>query len=189
MRILFVASEGLPFSKTGGLADVVEALPKALVALGHEAAVVLPRYRGTEAPSVVLPSLTVPMGGARLRFPAIVDGALIGGVRYFFVDDPAYFDREGLYGAGGRDYPDNAERYTEFCRAAIELTKHIWPADVFHCHDWQGALVPVLLRTSYSDDPVVANTPVVFTIHNMGYHGLFSRDVLDRIGIPATVFH
>src|SRR5438105_1705961 len=189
MRILFVASEGLPFSKTGGLADVVEALPKALVALGHEVAVVLPRSRGTEAAAVVLPSLTIPMGGARLRFPAIADGALVGGVRYFFVDDPAYFDREGLYGAGGKDYPDNAERYTELCRAAIEVSKHIWPADVFHCHDWQAALVPVLLRTSYGDDPLVKNTPVVFTIHNMGYHGQFPRDVLDRVGIPATVFH
>lgn len=189
MRILFVASEGLPFSKTGGLADVVEALPKALVAQGHEVAVVLPRYRGTEAASVVMPSLTIPMGGARLRFPAIVDGALLGGVRYFFVDDPGYFDREGVYGAAGKDYPDNAERYAEFCRAAIEIAKHIWPADVFHCHDWQAALVPVLLRTSYSDDSLVKNTPVVFTIHNMGYHGQFARDVLDRVGIPATVFH
>src|SRR5437762_14123768 len=79
MRILLVASEGLPFSKSGGLADVMEALPKALVALGHEVAVVLPRCRGTEATAVVLPSLTIPMGGARLRFPAIVDGALVGG--------------------------------------------------------------------------------------------------------------
>jgi starch synthase len=189
MRILFVASEGLPFSKTGGLADVVEALPKALVAQGHEVAVVLPRYRGTEGSAVVIPSLTIPMGGARLRFPAIADGALIGGVRYFFVDDPAYFDREGLYGTAGKDYPDNAERYAEFCRAAIEVAKHIWPADVFHCHDWQTALVPVLLRTSYSDDPTVKNIPVVFTIHNMGYHGQFARDVLERVGLPPTVFH
>ncbi|HKD50463.1 MAG TPA: glycogen synthase GlgA [Candidatus Acidoferrum sp.] len=189
MRILFVASEGLPFSKTGGLADVVEALPKALAAQGHEVAVVLPRYRGTEPASLVLPSLTIPMGGGRLRFPAIVNGALVGGVRYFFVDDPGYFDREGLYASGGRDYPDNAERYSEFCRASIELAKHIWLPDVFHCHDWQTALVPVLLRTSYSDDPLVKNIPVVFTIHNMGYHGQFPREVLDRVGIPATAFH
>ena len=189
MRILFVASEGLPFSKTGGLADVVEALPKALVAQGHEVAVVLPRYRGTEVTAAVIPSLTIPMGGARLRFPAIADGALLGGVRYFFVDDPAYFDREGLYGNAGKDYPDNAERYAEFCRAAIEISKHLWPTDVFHCHDWQTALVPVLLRTSYSDDPLVKNIPVVFTIHNMGYHGQFPKDVLERVGLPATLFH
>jgi len=84
VRILFVASEGLPFSKTGGLADVVEALPKALVGLGHEVAVVLPRYRGTKANSVVVPSVTIPMGGTRLRFPSVADGSVISGVRYFF---------------------------------------------------------------------------------------------------------
>ncbi len=152
MRILFVASEGLPFSKTGGLADVVEALPKALVAQGHEVAVVLPRYRGTKVVAEVMPSLTIPMGGTRLRFPAIGDGTTLNGVRYYFVDDPAYFDREGLYGGSTGDYPDNPERYAEFCRAAIEVAKHVWPADVIHCHDWQTGLVPVLLRTSYSDD-------------------------------------
>ena len=189
MRILFVASEGLPFSKTGGLADVVEALSKALVVQGHEVAVVLPRYRGTKATAVVMPSLTIPMGGTRLRFPAIADGTQLNGVRYYFVDDPEYFDRDGLYGGSSGDYPDNGERYTEFFRAAIEVTKHVWPADVIHCHDWQTALVPVLLRTSYRDDPLVRDIPVVFTIHNMGYHGQFTKDVLDRAGIPQGVFH
>jgi len=189
LRILFVASEGLPFSKTGGLADVVEALPKALVAQGHEVAVVLPRYRETKATAVVMPSLTIPMGGTRLRFPAIADGTLLSGVRYYFVDDPAYFDRDGLYGGSAGDYPDNAERYAEFCRAAIEISKHVWPADVFHCHDWQTALVPVLLRTSYGDDPLVKDTPVVFSIHNMGYHGQFTKDVLERVGLPQALFH
>jgi starch synthase len=189
VRILFVASEGLPFSKTGGLADVVEALPKALVAQGHEVAVVLPRYRGTKATAVVMPSLTIPMGGTRLRFPAIADGTLLNGVRYYFVDDPAYFDRDGLYGGSSGDFPDNAERYAEFCRAAIEVAKHLWPADVIHCHDWQTALVPVLLRTSYSDDPLVRDIPVVFTVHNMGYHGQFAKEALERAGIPQDVFH
>jgi starch synthase len=189
MRILFVASEGLPFSKTGGLADVVEALPKALVAQGHEVAVVLPRYRGTKATAVVMPSLTIPMGGTRLRFPAIADGTQLNGVRYYFVDDPAYFDRDGLYGGSSGDFPDNVERYTEFCKAAIEVAKHVWPADVFHCHDWQTALVPVLLRTSYGDDPLVKDIPVVFTIHNMGYHGQFPKEGLERAGIPQGVFH
>ena len=188
VRILFVASEGLPFSKTGGLADVVEALPKALVAQGHEVAVVLPRYRGTKATAVVMPSLTIPMAN-RLRFPAIADGTQISGVRYFFVDDPAYFDRDGIYGTSAGDFPDNAERYSEFCRAAIEIVKHVWPADVIHCHDWQTALVPVLLRTSYGDDPLVKDIPVVFTIHNMGYHGLFKADVLERAGIPRAVYN
>ncbi len=187
MRILFVASEGLPFSKTGGLADVVEALPKALVALGHEVAVILPRYRTTKTATIVLPSLTIPMG-ARLRFPAVADGTSIGGVRYYFVEDAAYFDRPQLYGEGGKDYADNAERFGEFTRAAIEIVKHVWPADVIHCHDWQSAPLPVLLRTQYSDDPLLGNLPVVFTIHNMGYHGQFPRDVLAKIGLPERLF-
>src|SRR5438477_12723712 len=121
MKILFVASEGLPFSKTGGLADVVEALPKALVAGGHEVAVVLPRYRGTKATAVVMPSLTIPMGGARLRFPAIADSAVLNGVRYLFVVDAAYLDRDGLYGGRRGDYPANPERSAVYCSAAAAL--------------------------------------------------------------------
>ncbi len=87
------------------------------------------------------------------------------------------------------EYPDNAERYTEFCRAAIELAKQVWLPDVIHCHDWQTALIPVLLRTSYGDDPVVRNLPVVFTIHNIGYHGVFPKEALERAGIPPVLFH
>jgi starch synthase len=187
MRILFIASEGLPFCKTGGLADVIEALPKALVAQGHDVAVVLPRYRNMQIKNIVIKSMTVPMGTS-LRFPAIADGARPGGVQYFFVDDREYFDRDQLYGVGGRDYPDNAERFAEFARAAIELAKQLWLPDVIHCHDWQSALVPVLLRTGYRADAQVSGIPVIFTIHNMGYHGLFARDVLARIGLPDTLF-
>jgi starch synthase len=188
LRILFAASEGLPFSKTGGLADVIEALPKALVAQGHELAVVLPRYRGIKTSMVVMPSVTIPLGG-RLRFPSVADGTMLNGVRYFFVDDPGYFDRDGIYGGSAGDFPDNAERYSEFCRATIEIAKHVWPADVIHCHDWQTALVPTLLRSLYAPDPLVKDLPVIFTIHNLGYQGQFPRAVLDRAGIPPEVYH
>jgi starch synthase len=187
MRILFIASEGLPFSKTGGLADVIEALPKALVAGGHEVAVVLPRYRKTPANGVAVSSLTVPMGGT-LRFPVILDGTRVNNVQYFFVDDPEYFDREHLYGAGGADYPDNAERFAEFSRAAIELAKQVWKPEVIHCHDWQSALVPVLLRTQFDGDPDLRELPVVLTIHNMGYQGLFPRETMKRVGLPESLF-
>ena len=188
MRILFVASEALPYAKTGGLADVIEGLPKALVKLGHEVAVFLPKYQGVEASSLEMTSMTIPQG-TRLRFPAILNGGLHRGVRYFFLEDPFYFDREGIYGSKNHEYPDNAERFTEFSRAAIELAKQIWMPDLMHCHDWQTAMVPVLLRSSYGDDPAMRDMPVVFTIHNMGYHGIFPRDALDRAGIPAGVFH
>jgi starch synthase len=188
LRILFAASEGLPFSKTGGLAEVIEALPKALVAQGHELAVVLPRYRGIKTTMVVMPSVTIPLG-SRLRFPSIADGTMLNGVRYFFVDDPGYFDRDGIYGGSAGDFPDNAERFSEFCRATIEIAKHVWPADVIHCHDWQTALVPTLLRSLYSTDPLVKDIPVIFTIHNLGYQGQFPAAVLDRAGIPPEVYH
>ena len=111
MRILFVASEGLPFSKTGGLAEVIQGLPRALVAQGHEVAIVLPAYRGTQTSTVVLPSVTIALG-TQLRFPGVSDGTVLEGVRYFFVDDPARdFDREGIYGTAiGRLFgqPDGA---------------------------------------------------------------------------------
>jgi len=187
MKILFVASEGLPFSKTGGLADVIEALPRSLAALGHEVTVLLPRYRNTRGVSVTVPSLTVPAGEV-LRFPAIVEGGTLHGVYYYFVDDPEYFDREQLYGAAGKDYPDNAERFAEFCGAAIEFCKRVWMPDVIHCHDWQAGLVPVLLRTLYAKDEVLQELPVVFTIHNMGYHGSFPRDTMKKIGLPENLF-
>jgi starch synthase len=188
MRILFVASEALPYAKTGGLADVIEALSRALVKLGHEVAVFLPRYRGVKASSVVLPSMTIPQG-TRLRFPAIADGGMHRGVRYFFLDDPFYFDRDGIYGERNQEYPDNAERFTEFSRAAIEMAKQIWLPELIHCHDWQTAMVPTLLRSSYGDDPVVRDIPVVFTVHNIGYHGVFPKEAMERAGIPAGVFH
>src|ERR1700686_58586 len=125
VRILFVASEGLPYSKTGGLADVVEALPKALVAMGHEVAVLLPRYRGVRPSANAVKTLELPMGAAT-RSCTIVDGARPHGVQYFLVDDPAYFDRENLYGSAEADYPDNAERYAEFAYAAVEVAKQVW---------------------------------------------------------------
>jgi starch synthase len=188
MRILFAASEALPYAKTGGLADVIEALPRALVKLGHEVAVFLPRYRGIKVNSVTIPSLTIPLG-TRLRFPSVANAGVHRGVRYYFLDDPFYFDRDGIYGDRNREYPDNAERFTEFCRATIELAKQVWMPDLIHCHDWQTAMIPVLLRTSYGDDPSVRDLPTVFTIHNMGYHGIFPREALDRVGLPSAIYH
>ena len=187
MKILFVASEGLPYSKTGGLADVIEGLPRALAEMGHEIAVLLPRYRGNKAASVILSSVTIALGN-QLRFPALVEGKAVGGVRYFFVDDPEYFDRAQLYGDRSGDYPDNAERFAEFSRAAIEFVKRVWLPDVIHCHDWQAALVPLLLRTQHANDPAVRSLPSVLTIHNLAYQGVFPRTALDSIGLPPQLF-
>jgi starch synthase len=187
MKILFVASEGLPYSKTGGLADVIEALPKTLRDMGHEVAVLLPRYRGNKIISTLISSVSVAIGDT-LRFPAIAEAQPHAGMRYFFVDDPFYFDREHLYGDKSGDYPDNAERFTEFSRVAIEFMKRIWLPDVVHCHDWQSALVPVLLNTQHASDPAVRSLPSVFTIHNLGYQGLFPETAIRRSGLPQSLF-
>ena len=187
MRILFVASEGLPFSKTGGLADVIEALPKTLAASGHEVAVLLPRYKKTPATGLVLTRLSMQIGGST-RNASILDGTVLNGVQYFFLDDPAYFDRDQLYGTAQGDYPDNAERFAEFSRAAIEVAAQVWTPDVIHCHDWQAGLVPVLLRTQHEDDPELRKIPVVLTIHNIGYQGVFPREAMERAGLPESLF-
>lgn len=187
MKILFVASEGLPYSKTGGLADVVDSLPRALREMGHEVAVLLPRYQGNKIISTLVSSVTVSLGET-LRFPAICEAEPRHGVRYFFVSDPEYFERDQIYGDREGDYPDNAERFTEFSRVAIEFMKRVWLPDLVHCHDWQSALVPVLLRTQHADDPAVRSLPVVLTIHNLGYQGLFPQTALRRSGLPERFF-
>ena len=154
MHIAFVASEGVPYSKTGGLADVVGSLPKALASLGHQVSVYLPRYRQTKLsdPQTVVRSVTVPFDD-HYRFPSVVTAGMVNGVRHYFVEYPAYFDRDALYGTALGDYIDNAERYALFCRAVLEASKIVGVPQIFHCHDWQAALVPVLLRSLYAQDP------------------------------------
>ena len=189
MHIAFAASEGLPFSKTGGLADVVGALPRALAAMGHQVSVYLPRYRQSKLtdPQTVVRSITVPFDD-QYRFCSLVNANNQPGIRHFFVDYPTYFDREALYGTAVGDYPDNAERFALFSRAVIEASKVVGVPDIFHCHDWQSALIPVMLRTFYAEDPAFENVAAVFTIHNMGYQGLFPAEILPLLLLPWDLF-
>src|SRR5579871_4826556 len=189
MNIAFAASEGVPFSKTGGLADVVGALPRALAALGHQVTVYLPRYRQTKLtdPAIVVRSVTVPFDD-QYRFASVVSGGTQGGVRFYFVEYPPYFDRDALYGTPAGDYPDNAERFALFSRTVLEASKILGVPHIFHCHDWQSALIPVLLRTIYADDPAFKDTGTVFTIHNMGYQGLFPPETLPLLMLPWDLF-
>ena len=189
MNIAFAASEGVPFSKTGGLADVVGALPRALATLGHQVSVYLPRYRQTKLvdAATVVRSITVPFDD-KYRFASVVSGGTQAGVRYYFVEYPPYFDRDALYGTPAGDYPDNAERFALFSRAVLEASKILGVPDVFHCHDWQTALLPVLLRTVYAEDPAFRDVATVFTIHNMGYQGLFPPETLPLLMLPWDLF-
>ncbi len=189
MHIAFAASECVPFSKTGGLADVVGALPPALAALGNRVTVYLPRYRQTKLTQAnpVLHSVTIPFDD-RYRFCSVVDGGTHSGMQFYFIDYPPYFDREALYGTSVGDYRDNAERFALFSRAALEASKILGVPDVFHCHDWQSALVPILLRSVYLEDPAFREVASVFTIHNMGYQGIFPPEILPLLMLPWDLF-
>ena len=192
MRVFFVASECVPFSKTGGLADVVGALPEALAALGHEVSVIIPRYRATKPGSAVpnAEDLTIPLSSG-FKFGALQRGGVVKGVQHYFVECPELFDREGLYQTkDGKDYPDNPVRFAGFSLAAIEGIKRLGePPSVVHCHDWQTSLVPVYLNTLYAGDPFFRHTSTVLTIHNLGYQGLFPPEVLPKITLDWSVFH
>jgi starch synthase len=189
MHIAFAASECVPFSKTGGLADVIGALPPALANLGHQVTVFLPRYKQTELdnPKTVIPSITVPFDD-RYRFCSVVDGGKRAGVQFYFIDYPPFFHREGIYGTALGDYHDNAERFALFSRAVLEAVKILGAPDVLHCHDWQTALIPILLKTLYFEDPAFAGAPCVFTIHNLGYQGLFQPEILPLLMLPWDLF-
>jgi starch synthase len=133
----------------------------------------------------VVRSITIPFDD-KYRFCSVVAAGTNtpAGVKFYFVDYPPYFDREALYGSPAGDYPDNAERFALFSRAVLEASKVLGVPHVFHCHDWQSALVPVMLRTLYAEDPAFREVATVFTIHNMGYQGLFPPDTLPLLMLP-----
>lgn len=192
MRITFAASEGVPYSKTGGLADVVGALPRALTKLGHEAAVFLPLYSASKPKlkqwNVAIESLTIPFAGQH-RFVRIIDGGRDdAGVQFYFVEYDPFFGREGIYGSSFGDWGDNLERYTLFCRAVLEASKILGVPDVFHTHDWPTALIPVMLRTLYYEDQLLTTAGSVFTIHNMGYQGSFGGAALAETLLPQWLY-
>jgi starch synthase len=189
MRIMYVASEAIPFAKTGGLADVLGALPKAVRRLGHDTVVVLPRYRDVKAKTQVISSLTVPMGHP-YKFCSILEPERDGSTRFFLVDYPPYYDREALYRVLGQDFPDNAERFALLSWAALEFAKRAPQApDLIHCNDWQTALIPVYLKTIYREDPFFARTKTLLTIHNLAYQGVFPGGVLPKVSLPGDLFH
>ena len=176
-----VASESVPFAKTGGLADVLGALPRALARLGHTVDVVIPRYRSVPEGDP-LAALSVRVGGT-LRV-AGVSARVDGGVRTVFIEEAAYFDRDHLYGTASDDYHDNAERFAFFARAALAWgARSEAPYDVVHAHDWQAGLVPLLLRREFGPAPAFQGVPAIFTIHNLAYQGLFDAAWLPRLGL------
>jgi len=188
MKILMVGTEMAPLARTGGLGDVLEALPAELQRRGHEVSVVLPLYRSIrENPDIVLRETGVEVGvsvGSKRVEAEIFECTAPNGVQVFLVRRDEYFDRSGIYGAdGGRGYDDNAERFIFFARAAVELACHITPApDVIHAHDWQAALAPVFVR----ERGLPFGT--VLTIHNLAYQGSFWGIDFGLTNLPSHYF-
>lgn len=180
----------LPYSKTGGLADVMSALPIQIRNLGNDVSVFLPRYKTIDKNNleVVIDRLEVPLGSDK-ETGRIYKTALPSGVVIYFVDHPEFFCRDAYYGTPLGDYPDNDRRFTFFQRAVLECLESLKEKpDIIHCHDWQSGLVPVYLKTLYADRPLFKRTKSVFTIHNLAYQGNFPPDSLPATGLSWDHF-
>ncbi len=190
LKVLYLTAECVPFAKTGGLADVAGALPKAICALGHDVRIMMPRYGRVEIEKFelrrVLETVAVPMD-ERTETAAIYEGSIganSGLTPVYFVDSPRYFDRQGIY-----MYPDDAERFIFFSRAALETCRTMgWQPDIIHCNEWHTALIPNWLKTVYRDDPFFSSIATLYTAHNLEYQGIFGYRILEIAGLAETGF-
>ncbi len=188
MEILFVASEVAPWSKTGGLGDVASALPRALAARGHTVSVVSPRYYAVD---VRQPGFEPMHRAVRLRGePTTLWAHRAGGVAFYFVEHDRYFgSRRGIYGDARGDYEDNAERFAYLSRAALAMPAALrLRPRIVHANDWQAGLVPFLFRREHREDPTLARSRTVFTIHNLAYQGIFPKAAVPALGLPWSAF-
>jgi starch synthase len=184
-----ISSEAAPFAKTGGLADVVGSLPAALRPFGDEVAVVIPRYGSIDLKNArrVWEDMPVFLGPA--SFPITIYQAPAE-YPVYLVDCPPLFERKGFYGDSAMDFPDNHVRFAVFARAALGIARFLFRTEIFHCHDWQAGLVPAYLRTTFASDPTYLGCRTLFTIHNLGYQGLFPKAALAEVALPAdAVYH
>jgi starch synthase len=191
-RVAFLAAECEPWAKTGGLADVVDALARALGRSGPAAIdapvdVFLPRYRSVPEPAVIERETTLHVPDPRARAGSsevtVID-VPADGYRLRLVDHPAAFDREGFYGDAAGDYADNAWRFGLFTRTALEaLRADGRPLDVLHTHDWHTGPVAILRSHRYADDPIVGGAALVHTLHNLAYHGWVPNAALAQLGL------
>ena len=187
MKVLFVASEAVPFIKTGGLADVMGALPKALAQKGVDVRLVIPKYSGI-ADAVKEKMKTVVTGTVNLSWRQLyygVEAVEQDGVTVYFIDNEWYFKRDNLYG-----YGDDAERFAYFCRAVLTMLPAVdFKPDIIHCNDWHTGLMGVFLKEDFSHDPFYQYMKLVYTIHNLKYQGIYPPSIMrDIIGLPQELF-
>jgi len=194
MNVVFVASEAVPFAKTGGLADVSGALPRALEEQGHSATLFIPchRHARSAGPELTNTGLTLKIQVGAKRVEASVQKSRLpqSNVTVYLIDQPRYFDRDGIYGTAGNDYEDNCERFVFFNRAVLEVIR-ILPLrpDIVHCNDWQTGLIPVYLKTQYSRLPEFQSLGTLLTIHNLAFLGLFLQWDMALTGLDWHLFN
>lgn len=192
MNILMIASECVPYAKTGGLADVVGALPKVLRKMGHDVRVVMPLYSSIDIIRYhlkpALPLMGVWMGGVE-EWCAVHEGSN-DGVPVYFVEFERYFGRSGLYhDAGFNDYPDNPQRFGFLTRAGLQLCRDLnFSPDIVHAHDWHTALAGAYLKIWHWNDPVLGKAASVLTIHNIAYQGVYPASHLNYLGLQWENF-
>lgn len=192
MNVLFVASECVPFVKTGGLADVIGSLPKALQAEGMEVRVIIPNYQAI--PTVFKEQMkcvykgTLSLGWRKELYVGVLEMEYEG-IHFYFIDNEDYFGRDTVYGY--LDSFDEAERYIFFSKAVLEILPELnFCPDILHLHDWQTAMIPVLLKAHYKQMPYYRTLRTVFTIHNLKYQGNFPKALLgDVLELDETYFH
>ncbi len=190
MKIAMISSEIVPFAKTGGLADVVGTLSVALERRGHDISLITPAYRSTLNGPFALEEtgmqLTVPIG-ARTEGASVLKTRLGRNMSVYLVRADRYFDRDFLYGTHEGDYPDNAERFVFFSRAALEILRR-HPVEIVHCHDWETALGIVFLKTQSARYPEVASAKTVLTAHNLGFQGIFRQSNWPLLNLDRSYF-
>jgi starch synthase len=194
MKILYVSPEIAPFAKTGGLADVAQALPKAVKELGHDIRTVMPKYLSVADQGLSMERATpfsVQMHNG--LHGAVLWQAENGSVPTYFIENEEYFYREGFYGLGDWNYPDNLERFVFFCKAALECCKAVdFAPDMIHCNDWQTAALPAMLKATYAayrTDPFFNPVPkVAYSIHNISYQGRFPEDHWPILSLPRSYY-
>ena len=190
--IVHVVSEYWPYARTGGLGEAVRGIATYQAASGVPTTIILPLYRCVRDNTVglrALPkALTVPFGATTIEAGLFEHVPEPGGPRVLFVDHPELYDRDGIYGSGGSDYPDNHIRFGFLARAALEAVRRLGSSQyVLHAHDWHAALVPVYQRTVLSGTDVFDRSAAVLSVHNAGYQGLFSPEVLAPLGLPESL--
>jgi len=192
MRILLASSEVHPYSKTGGLADSVGAFSKALAKAGHEVSLVTPLYRGIRDrfPEVQVEDWRFDLLlGAKRQNAKLMVLEPAERLRVFFINQPEYFDRAGVYGESGVDYGDNGERFIFFSKCVTHLARYLsWKPDVLHVHDWHTGLVPLLVSHQTRADNWTDAPRVCLTIHNLAYQGVFSRSTFALTNLPPHLF-